>query len=257
MFYKALTVIAFILLTLFMIIASASSSIYVYYNGTIIADLQGVSNFTLIGVNSTPIIVEGSSYHIYSNVIFIENPQVKTTIIYTTKFPKGVITINEKGNYTIYVIIPSSANLNYITPAPLSFSTSHGFYNLSFEAGQIEILYSFPSTSTHFDEDIYLLIGLITSDAVIAYVVLRLYKTKPEVKEKEPEVEISRELDERDKVIIEAIKKGAFTLSDITRVTNLPKTTVYRRLNRLEKLGYIRAIREGNKVKFTLNENVE
>ena len=68
------------------------------------------------------------------------------------------------------------------------------------------------------------------------------------------EVEVNQGLADRDRVIVEAVKKGANTLSEIVRATGLPKTTVYRRVKRLVKEGYLVERREGGKVWYEVTD---
>ncbi|MCQ4342296.1 MAG: helix-turn-helix domain-containing protein [Sulfolobaceae archaeon] len=51
------------------------------------------------------------------------------------------------------------------------------------------------------------------------------------------------ELNEREKQVLEAIRAGNKTLSDIVRATGLPKTTAYRRVKKLVKMGLLREVR--------------
>jgi len=63
------------------------------------------------------------------------------------------------------------------------------------------------------------------------------------------------ELNERDKRVLEAIRAGNKTLSDIVRATGLPKTTAYRRVKKLVKLGLVREVREKGRVVYETNDS--
>jgi len=62
------------------------------------------------------------------------------------------------------------------------------------------------------------------------------------------------EINERDKQVLEAIRAGNKTLSDIVRATGFPKTTAYGRVKKLVKLGLVRELREKGKVVYETNE---
>ena len=70
---------------------------------------------------------------------------------------------------------------------------------------------------------------------------------------KRSEIEIIHErLDNRDLMILEAIKRGYKTLTEISSYTKLPKSTTYRRLKKLTELGYLTNYREYGKVYLSL-----
>lgn len=87
----------------------------------------------------------------------------------------------------------------------------------------------------------------ILATAILAYLRRRGMGARPVV---EPQLDIGA-LDERDKAIIDAITKqgGEATAPEIQRVTGIPKTPLYRKLEKLEKLGYIESYwRGGQKI---------
>ncbi|PVU76141.1 hypothetical protein DDW11_00050 [Sulfolobus sp. SCGC AB-777_G06] len=51
-------------------------------------------------------------------------------------------------------------------------------------------------------------------------------------------------MDNRDLLVMEAIKRGYKTLSEISNFTGIPKTTTYRRLKKLTSLGYLQETKE-------------
>lgn len=56
-------------------------------------------------------------------------------------------------------------------------------------------------------------------------------------------------LDERDREIIDMVKtKGAISLSELTKLLNVPKSTIWRRVRKLQKLGYIEVERVSGKL---------
>ncbi len=76
--------------------------------------------------------------------------------------------------------------------------------------------------------------------------------------ESEPETEEAvlddSVLNERDKQVLDAIKSGANSLADIVRVTGLPKTTAYRRVKKLVRLGLVKEVREKGKVRYEVQD---
>jgi uncharacterized membrane protein len=61
-------------------------------------------------------------------------------------------------------------------------------------------------------------------------------------------------LNERDKQVLDAIKSGANSLADIVKVTGLPKTTAYRRVKKLVRLGLVKEVREKGKVRYEVQD---
>ena len=101
-----------------------------------------------------------------------------------------------------------------------------------------------------------LALGLVVSNSVLAWALVSLYRSRRTQAKAEQgvEVEVDTGLADRDREIIEAVKKGANTLSEIVRTTGLPKTTVYRRVKRLVKEGYLVERREGGKVWYEVTD---
>ncbi|MBB5252645.1 helix-turn-helix domain-containing protein [Sulfurisphaera ohwakuensis] len=67
-------------------------------------------------------------------------------------------------------------------------------------------------------------------------------------------IEISYDkIDKRDIMVLEAIKRGYKTLTEISSFTGLPKSTTYRRLKKLTDLGYLVCNREYGKVYYEIN----
>ncbi len=239
--------------------------INVYYNGTIEAELSNVTQFILIGSNITDLRVIGSQYNLSNNIIYLKNTGNIVYVSYKAVLPKGIIQVNENGNFTINVFLPINASMNYIYPQPSSFIVTNGLYNITFtNANKVIILYSFYSIfsqrQSENDVELYLLGGLIGSDSVLAsliFLLLRRSKAASKIDKGEEEENIdliSNVLDERDTIVLEAIKMGTSTLADIVRQTGLPKSTAYRRVKKLVKLGYIEEIREEGKVRYVVKK---
>ena len=92
--------------------------------------------------------------------------------------------------------------------------------------------------------DILLSLAIISFAALL---VIRRIKAKSEVQI------VSEKLDNRDLLVMEAIKRGYKTLTEISNFTGIPKTTTYRRLKKLTSLGYLQETKEYGRVYYDLN----
>ncbi|AOL17727.1 transcriptional regulator [Sulfolobus sp. A20] len=248
----------------FTIVANSSPSVItIYYNGTVEAKLYNVSQFILIGYNVTNLKVVGAQYNLSGNMLYLRNYTYAYALItYKAVFPKGVIQANENGNYSMIILLPINASISYIIPQPSSFTINNNFYNITFYTNKVTILYAFSTAliqkSNESNIELYLIGGLVGSDAILAsliFLVLRRNKTREEVDDQSINVDIVPNiLDERDTIVLEAIKMGTNTLADIIRQTGLPKSTAYRRVKKLVKLGYIEEVREEGKIRYVLKK---
>jgi uncharacterized membrane protein len=265
--------------------------ITVYYNGTVYAELKGVNDFALFGQNVTDLRVSGSAYTVENGTIILRN-STYATVTYSAYFPGNEIEVREPFNFTLRLVLPSSYSLVYSNPGPVSVLSSTGYYVLTFSGTEVSAAYS-PSplvtagvqsaqggngpTSTF-----YLIAALIVTNSALAYLVYKLWREIRRTRKAEPVsgsaerlppvgegVQVERveddseeavsleesELNERDKQVLEAIRAGNKTLSDIVRATGLPKTTAYRRVKKLVKLGLVREVREKGRVVYETNDS--
>lgn len=91
---------------------------------------------------------------------------------------------------------------------------------------------------------------ILLSLAIISFatlLIIRRIKAKSEVQI------VGEKLDNRDLLIMEAIKRGYKTLTEISDFTGIPKSTTYRRLKKLTSLGYLQGTREYGRVYYDLN----
>lgn len=265
---KASAILAISLL-LFAPLVSHSSSLTIYYNGTVTANANnGV--FYLIGNNVTPVKVNGGNYTIKGNVVYFTAHNV--TISYVANF-SGVIKIIEPYNLTVTILLPSNSSLTYINPAPLSFKVVHGLFNFTFYSSNVLLLYSIQPSSGELTSVgktnnnvslgsnslfvILILTGLVVTNSILGYTIYsfrkNMKKTKVDTTQEEKEGDesvIETQLNDRDLAVLNAIKSGASTLSEIMKVTNLPKTTTYRRVKKLVSLGYVQEIRKDGKIYY-------
>jgi len=91
---------------------------------------------------------------------------------------------------------------------------------------------------------------ILLSLAIISFATLLVIRR---VKAKSAVQIVNEKLDDRDLLVLEAIKRGYKTLSEISNFTGIPKTTTYRRLKKLTSLGYLQETREYGRVYYDLN----
>ena len=241
------------------LIAVAEPQVLVYYNGTVVVFPNGVTEFKLVGENVTPIIVQGSAFRLVNDTLFF-SPNA-SRIVYVASISSGVVQIQEPYNVTAFLVLPFNYSLVYANPPPSAVFSQGNFYEVLLRGSNIYAVLSSASRVSVSSQasgqsggpgalvDL-LALGLVVSNSVLAWALVSLYRSRrTQVKaEQGVEVEVDTGLADRDRAIIEAVKKGANTLSEIVRATGLPKTTVYRRVKRLVKEGYLVERREGGKV---------
>ncbi|ACP38993.1 conserved hypothetical protein [Sulfolobus islandicus M.14.25] len=244
------------------VIISYSSILNIYYNGTVEAELTGnVNQFVLIGHNITNLKVIGAKYNLSGNTLYLTPSNTTVFIYYNAILPRGVIQINEPYNATINIYLPLNSSIDYISPQPYSFNVMSDYYNVTFaNVNSVILLYTLSShvTTAQNELEIPMIIGgLISSDAVlVSLIIFLLRRGNIRVVNEEESVDFVPEvLDERDTIVLEAIKMGTNTLADIVRQTGLPKSTAYRRVKKLVKLGYIEEIREEGKIRYVVRSD--
>ncbi|WP_016730251.1 helix-turn-helix transcriptional regulator [Saccharolobus islandicus] len=244
------------------VIISHSSILNIYYNGTVEAELTGnVNQFVLIGHNITNLKVIGAKYNLSGNTLYLTPSNTTVFIYYNAILPRGVIQINEPYNATINIYLPLNSSIDYISPQPYSFNVMSDYYNVTFaNVNSVILLYTLSShvTTAQNELEIPMIIGgLISSDAVlVSLIIFLLRRGNIRVVNEEESVDFVPEvLDERDTIVLEAIKMGTNTLADIVRQTGLPKSTAYRRVKKLVKLGYIEEIREEGKIRYVVRSD--
>lgn len=234
------------------------NNITIYYNGTVIYNVVNVSEIELIGTNISNLEITGSNYIIEGKEIFLKNPNIPTTIKYTS-YLGDEIRLYENFTSLIEVILPSSYNIYYLTPVPVNFSVFEGRYLIIlFNTSNLTILYGINPINHTINYGYYLLLGaLFLSIGVTLFLLYLVIKTRrKEIFTKvEPIIQDSETLDERDQIILKSIKEGVNTIAKISQMTGIPKATVYRRLKRLEKMGYVKEVRMRGKVIYELNSN--
>lgn len=240
------TVLFFIIPMIFSLIFTAYSTVNINYNGhVIIYDTQSKELYIPQNARNLSINVK---YTEENNTIILSS--IPATISYYENF-SGIISFSENFTSKIIIILPSYIKLSYISVSPVSFKYYNDYFNLTFISKNVTILYyvsNYTSTiqASHNKLSI-LFIGFLASlfsTAFLLFLLIKRNKVNINLEEN------TNTLDERDKKIIEAIKNGADNLTKISDITQLPRTTVYRRVKRLKSLGYLEEIREKGKVKY-------
>lgn len=246
-------------------ISPASPSIIIYYNGSVIINSYNQS-IIYLPIPNVSVIHSTSAFILEGNKLVLTSKN--TTVTYVGSI-KGVISFSEPFNATIRVILPYTSSIKYLYPPPISATLNSSYLTLTFLTSNLTLIYVIASqqvvqtTSNTPSDSFFLVIILILlafSLAVTSFIAYLFIKNIRKEKEKiliEEEVEVSNanQLDERDKVVLSAIEKGADTLAKISKITGLPRTTAYRRVKRLINLGYVKEVREGNRIKYIVNKN--
>ena len=258
---KNLLILLLLLFAFFPFIAKGYAVINVYYNGTVIAHIYNESEFTLVGNYAGGLHVIGSKYNFTDNQLYLENGS-NVTIYYQTTL-KGVVKAQESYNFTLNVILPSNVSISYLSTQPYSFTVVNNFYNISFrDVNNVLILYAESSMAMKnqtSNTEFYLILALVIIDIILIGLLLRFLLSRRKTNEQRAEEDVTptvvnEVLDERDKMVLEAIKNGAKTLSEIINKTGLPKATAYRRVKKLVGLGYVEEVRERGKVYYKFKE---
>jgi uncharacterized membrane protein len=248
-------------------ISPASPSIIIYYNGSVIINSYNQS-IIYLPIPNVSVIHSTSAFILEGKKLVLSSKN--TTVTYVGSI-KGVISFSEPFNATIRVILPYTSSIKYLYPPPISATLNSSYLTLTFLTSNLTLIYVIasqqvvsPQTTSNTPSDsfflVIILILLALSLAVTSFIAYLFIKNIRKEKEKiltEEEVEVSNanQLDERDKVVLSAIEKGADTLAKISKITGLPRTTAYRRVKRLINLGYVKEVREGNRIKYIVNKN--
>ena len=168
-------------------------------------------------------------------------------------------TLNYDSQWNSGVILPSDAIILEVNPQNFDVDIVNNSVILLFPPGKVSIKYIFiPSAPTQPPSNnlptisqnwlILLLLIILGIGFVLAIRHLHLRRKKPII-DKEA-------LDERDSQIIKALEtSGKLTAKEIMEKTGIPKTPLYRRLNRLVKQGYIEKKTISGVTYFKLKEN--
>ncbi len=260
--------IALLFLPFFSLGVIHASSLILYYNGTIIAHIEGEKYFNFVGENVSNIIVYGTKYNLTKNSIYFYNDS-NVTLEYNAILKKGVIYVNEPYDLQIRIFLPINSSIDYINPTPTSFQIIGKFYYITFNSSNTTILYTTNFSENNLLENknntniLYIIISMIASNSVLGFLIYKVRKSESKHKmivneiKSETNVELPKDyrLNDRDLLVLKAIKEGKNTLSEIMKYTNLPKTTAYRRVKKLISLGYVTETKKDGKIFYIPKED--
>lgn len=239
-----------LLLPLVFIVLVTHSSVYttLYYNGTVVIHAFNQTQIYLPFPNSTPI-RSNFPFKYEQDVILVSNSNF--TLEYNTKL-SNIIKFSEPYNITLCVILPERTQITYLSTSPTSATIENNILNLTFYSSNLTLIYTYSLPQNNSSYSLLLIVSfalsLISTSVLIYLLVNNLRKTKVE------EPILLSGLDERDRIVLDAISKGADSIAKISKVTGLSRATVYRRVKKLVSLGYIKEVREGNKVRYEENK---
>jgi len=224
-----------------------------YSKGLVTMHLFNVSKVVLLGNGIMNLSVVGANYTIQGNVIYIKGENVSIT--YYTNFSKGVISVNETFTAYITILLPNNYKIVYLSSPPLSY-ISDNVQNITFYTNSVYLVFSENVVSENSSQLLLVLTitGIALSVITLSFIAYQLLASRARTKVEEPNVKLGDEIDERDIQIMKILKNGSFNITKLSEESNIPRTTVYRRLRRLIKLGYVIEIREKNKVTYKLTE---
>ncbi|WP_236752369.1 helix-turn-helix domain-containing protein [Acidianus sp. HS-5] len=100
----------------------------------------------------------------------------------------------------------------------------------------------------------WILIAFDVSLGIIAFFVTKDLLDRRN-KKVQTDVVVTEGLSERDTKVLDAIKQGAKNLSEVVKVTGLPKSTAYRAVQKLMKEGYIALRKENGEYVYSVKED--
>lgn len=244
--------LTFLLIPFLSLITHSYLLITVYYNGTVIILAHNETQIYLPLENYTKI-ESNASFTYYNGRILTNSSSI--VLQYNTKIDNE-IKIDEPYFVNISIILPENAQITYLSTSPDSATLSKGLLNLTFYTSNLTTVFIIPSSPTTSSSNSTLfyiiLVSFVLSLISTSFLLFLLVKNIRKGKVEEP-ILISG-LDERDRMVLKAISDGADTIAKISKVTGLSRATVYRRVKKLVNLGYVKEIREGNKVRYEENK---
>lgn len=170
-----------------------------------------------------------------------------------TSYSGGIWTINFVANATTLIILPEETVPVSIPGDFISIKEKNNRYYISVPPGEHKVEYTLlikipeevkreKKGEPQERESGTLLLFLLPIIMVIVIIIVFFLKRKvsrPKFKD----------LDETDILILKTVKKKKLlTLSELVRETGLPKTTAYRRINKLAENGYLKIEKRGHKL---------
>ena len=164
--------------------------------------------------------------------------------------------------YSYKLILPKNTIILNISIQDFTVSVEpDGRPSLLLPKGEISIVYTFPPASVEDGGEstplgidfniipIFIVFGILL--IALLYLLRRRGGNPIEVELLEGEI------DDRDKMILEVLKSGMKTAQQIMDETGIPKSPLDRRLNKLERMGYIASTRKSGVKYFYLKKRFE
>ncbi|BBD73842.1 transcriptional regulator [Sulfodiicoccus acidiphilus] len=216
-----------------------ASSVYVSYSGQF--NLVTNSSLVYLPFSNSTAITSNSTFVFRNYTVTFEAPGIHF-LTYRGPFPPSNFTLNEPFQANITLILPPGANVEYVSGDLRGFSANSSGIFLKFYGSYVQVLYQVPEAPLNLE--LFLVPALAASLGATGYLAYLLFGKAP-VQNAPYE-----DLDPRDVSVLDAVEMGADTLSKIMDATGMPRTTAYRRVRKLVKLGYVQEVREGGKVRY-------
>ncbi|MGC9048099.1 MAG: helix-turn-helix transcriptional regulator [Caldisphaera sp.] len=196
----------------------------------------------------------------YLNVLANNTGLLNITYLSLTATSKNgsLWTLNLIENCNSKIYLPQNSITIYVNPSPISVYYYSNTPVLLMPQGKIIIQYvistqlTAPTKKSYYNYTIYYVV------IIAAIILLSIFIIIKKIRNKKNKIERGEEyyLDERDRTIINAIKKlgGTATANQIINETGIPKTPLYRRLSKLVQYGYIEEIITGKTKAYKIKE---
>lgn len=160
--------------------------------------------------------------------------------------------------YPFKLILPSNTVILNISINDFSVAVEpDGKLSLLLPKGELSIVYTFPPPEEAAEEPVILpalpsnILPILAILAILAISIIYLFRRRNVM-----EIEVLEdELDDRDREILNTLKGGMKNAHEIMAETGIPKSPLYRRLKRLENMGYISSVKRGGTKYFYLTKD--
>jgi uncharacterized membrane protein len=164
--------------------------------------------------------------------------------VYTIEDSEGLKSIEVRNvSWASYIDLIANNKVKIREPPPNALEIEEGNY-IKYRVYNLEGVISIQMSSQRNDADLEL-IGLLVNISIIG--MAATYYAISAQKRRSSTIDKIDALDREILRVIERIGKGDASASRIQELTGLPKTTLWRRLRKLERLGYIEIYRVGRK----------
>lgn len=212
--------------------------------GEVVLDVSGLSNITveyvarvgeLIGdvqinaiispLGPAEVVLPSNSALLYFN----GSPQIGTRSDASGKYTYIILKFNSGGHYEVnYLMLPTAETMpttpaTPTTPKPTTTPATTPT--------------TMPTTSPPKGDITEYLVMALLATALLVLIIYFIIRRRIAGQSVEPLIETG--FDDRDKAILKALSEGEASLTDLSKITKLNKSVVWRRLERLRNLGYV------------------